>query len=674
MKNHAYKEPDEDDVWSISNPTPAQREAGSVADWNRTLRNGTKLTDSCNANLLSEFKGFLRSALEDPRDGLRLSPGSVRVTVDALTELASFLVEEGLGSISQITSTVSWEYLDYIEDEYVEGKSHVGRHRELTHSSAYKLLLPLAKLFAQRSAMAELKLEFLPEPPFDGMSIYEVVRDVMGLPNDGKLAPIPDEVAVPVLSRAYRWVSVGANDVIELQRQVLACYGSLPRQQADSLASDVIRDFRFSLDPSTDKEWHPPIAARTRTMIDGRQVALNHLQAFRRLVLEMQAACAICIQGGIGIRAHELLAFQAGRPLDKEIPSIVQTRKSSDGLMELFFVSGITAKREVSKTEWLAGIRPLGASALPPAVKALDVVDVLMRPWRELGSKTEMFVSFSAAKGLPRSASSIGNMLACANTYAQKEFALNALLEAGLSESDAFSSARRVRGHRWRTTFALFVFRTSPSLLMALRDHFKHVSDAVTEQGYIGNDAGLLDSVESERVQETGRMMLQISMGQVVGVGTLHHLAKKHMEGLKSQIEASEGDTPIEKAVAFVEMADIRIYNGPYSACFMAINPAQSTCNEMSGIPELARLRPDFAQRSPTVCAGCACAWILPEHREFWQRRLVENEELVRKERGSEFFAEYSIAAARVKQSLAIINALDRREKSAHGGDPDENS
>lgn len=372
----------EGNVWSIPNPTPGQRESVSEANWHIMLPDGSCLTQPCHSRLLVDLQTFMRTALECPDEGIRMAAGSVGASMNALAELASFMVLNGLVSVSELTNAATWEYVQFIEDEYVEGQGDVGRPRELTYSSAYRLLAPLSQIYAQRRQMKSAGVGYIPEPPLDGLSTNEVVVEYLGLSERGKLTPIPDEVAIPTLGRAHRWVTIGAPDVIELQKRVLSCYGNLPKEIANSAARAVIQDFKFTVDPSTGKEWHPPIVIGSRTLLDGREVGLSIIQSFRRLVLEMEAACTVCLQGGMGIRAHELIGFQAGQTATQEFPSIVSTRHSSDGLMDLYFVSGITAKRSIAGTEWLLGMRPVGTKSTPVTVAALQVLQILLEPWR----------------------------------------------------------------------------------------------------------------------------------------------------------------------------------------------------------------------------------------------------------------------------------------------------
>lgn len=661
-------------VWMLDNPTPGQRARNSIANWNIELQNGTVLTDEVNARLLSELQAFVRSMLEEPDEGIRMAPGTVYSKLQALVELANFMISRHLRSLSEITSEISWEYVDYIEDEYEEGNGFIGRPRELTYASAYRLLLPLSQIYAQRKAMRRAGVSTIPEPPFDGRSTNEVVIGDMGLQQSGKLIPVPDDIAIPALARAFTWVTVGARDVLNLQSEVLDYYQRLPRKEANAAARKRIATYTFSVDPRTGLPWHRQIELDSRRMLDGRTVGLSLIQGVRRLVLELVAACTVCIQGGTGIRAHELLGLVSGRSKPGILPNCVTTRASSDGLMELFLVKGITAKRSIAATEWLFGSRPLGTFALPAPVAAIDVLQDLLEPWRTMGGLGSLLVSFKAARGLPKSSESIGMFTAATLTNLQKEFAIAACTESGaMSEQKARQEGRKMRAHRWRPTFAQFVFRTSPRLLISLRDHFKHISELVTGEGYVGNDAKLLEDLESERMQDTAKMLLEISLGKRVGAGSVQHLIDRYRNVLAQQIRKMEGDTDEEKAMAFIKQNDIRIWNGIYASCFMNLLPQKSKCNEISGIPVSVRASPDYGTRSPGVCASCGCCLIRSEHRDFWQERLQANQIILEQETHlGAFDAKRSIAAKRVKQCKSILSSLDRGVDSRGNVDPCE--
>ena len=57
--------------------------------------------------------------------------------------------------------------------------------------------------------------------------------------------------------------------------------------------------------------------------------------------------------------------------------------------------------------------------------------------------------------------------------------------------------------HQFRKTFARFVARRDRSQLLALSDHFKHMSVAMTARGYVGSDFDLHELVDHEGRSET---------------------------------------------------------------------------------------------------------------------------------------------------------------------------
>lgn len=648
-------------IWVFENPTPGQPAKVSEANWAIPLGDGSLLIEPKNYVLLSEFQAFITSAVYEPDEGLRMAASSIGGTLNSLEVLAVFMTGKNIKSVSQLTSDLTWEYVSYLEDEYAEDGSDLGRARELTYSSSYRLLHVISQIYTQRKGMTTRGVGAIPEPPFDGRTVHDVVVNDLGLQRNGKLAPIPDLVAIPALGRAYQYISVGAADVIRLQDAILNCYGVMPYQQANGVARDLISNFEFAIDPFTGQPWHLRIEPAKREMLDGREVDLSVIQGFRRLVLELVAACTICIQGGTGIRAHELLGLKSGRANTKGFPNCINSRLSSDGVMEILFVQGVTAKRTVAETEWLLGSRPLGSEFVPAPALAIDVLETLLIPWRKLGDSNSLLVNFKSARGLPRLRNSISKFNASSLTYLQKEFATMACIESGqMGVGEAKKQGRLIRAHRWRPTFAQFVFRTSPRLLIPLRDHYKHISEAITDAGYVGNDAALLEDLESERIQETSRMLIEISMGKTVGAGSVKHLIGRFSEELGLQIESSTGDSLNEKALAFVRQHDIRIWNSAYAACFMNLLPQASKCNDMNEIPESVRSQPIYSLRSPGICASCRCCWIRHEHRSFWEARLATNEAIAYEEREiGGILTGSSIASRRARQSRAILNSID---------------
>jgi hypothetical protein len=661
--------------WVIDQPTEGQHWKKIKLDWTFVLGGKERISDPRHSTLRSDFQAFLRTALEEPGAGVSMEAGSLWATFAGITEIARFMWEQQLTTISQLTSQKSWEFVKHFRNgAYIQHSENKGRKREVTHSSAYKILHPLTQIHTLQLVLRRRGHASLPEAPYSGMSTYAVVTDYLKLKKAPPHKPIPDEVSIPTLSRAATWVMVGAKDVIRLQERVLQLLlgveDPVKRMSAMKEARKEIAGFQFSEDPQTGRPWRSPITTRQRHMLDGRCVELTIIQSFRRLIQDMMSACIISMQGATGMRAHELIGLRA-QYTDGGRLSCVESTLSADGLMEIFAFTGITAKRAEDQHRWTAGLRPVGSEAKPIPVLAVQVLEELLRPWRKMSGDDHLLLTFSTTKALPRGAGSIGWFTSDTLTRVQREFAADALVDNGVPWEKAKNLCFELRGQRWRTTFAHAVFRTSPKLLGALRDHFRHMSELITDQGYIGNDACLLEDLESERIQSTARTLLQISMGKKIGAGGIQRLINQYKDQLEYDIGQMSGNSGLERAESYVIVNDIRIWTGPYASCLINIMPASSRCNEHAPLsPGFAR--PDYANRSPGICAACHCCVILREHRDFWAKRHDENAKIVEQELASPLKSEmHSAAQKRVAQSRAILRSLDPVELLTYDVDPD---
>lgn len=656
-------------TWFLENPTPAQREQRNIVFWNIELAANKRLTDPEHAVLLEELQCFMRVMLKDPDGGARMAVGSVHQSMHVIGELAKFMIAHGVDSLAEFTSELSWEYVGHFEEKWEEGGSLVGRPREATFSSAHRVLNLVRQIYDQRHRMRQQGVGYMSEAPFSGRTPYDVVTNEIGLQKDGKLKPIPDRVAIATLSEAFKWVTERSDDVLALQDFALRAIAGFPYAAANDEIRKFVAEYEFSVDPDTGRPWRPRVTVCARTMLDGRVVELSLIQSLRRLILNLVSACTICIQGCSGLRAHELIGLDAAKV--KSRLKCIERRRSSDGLMEMFFVEGISAKRSLAKVQWLFGSRPVGTNYTPVPIRALETLGRLLAPWRSLGRRSSLLVTFSEARGLPRQSGSIGRFTASTLTNLQKEFAADALARrTGMSASEIEFEAMAIRAHRWRTTFAHFVFTTSPRMLVPLRDHFKHLSEAYTDTGYIGADASLLEDMEGEITQTTAELFLQMTLGRPVGAGSVQHLVDRYRNELTARIKAMNGASPLEKAVAFVKSQDIRLWKGTYATCFIGILPSGSNCAAKSRLPISLRNAPDFAMRSPDVCAKCRCCLILPDQRDYWQDRLEKNKKIVEENvRIGNALTITSIAGRRVKQCQSILKVLDRIETTDPGGD-----
>lgn len=642
--------------------TPGQRKGYTQIDWAMPLANGSSLIDLENRTLLQELKTFMEAATSGECPEVRMNEGSINTACIGMHSLADYMVTQNLSSISQVTELHSWNYMEFIEyrvDMKLPGSA--GRPRALTYSSAWNALHILNQLFSLRHAMRARGTAALEYPPYAGRRTEDVVKHELGLTRKGKIQPVPEDVAAAALVEAYKYVEHRSSDIIELQQKVLACFDGGSRSPYMK-AGELIRNYQFCNDPGESSPWRQAVTPYTRTLIDGRTVRVKEIQALRRMVVDLTVACTIVLQAGTGMRSHEVLSLTVGRE-KKELPECISTALSTDQLMELFLVRGVTAKGDFENVTWLCGTRPTGTKLLPVTVRAIQVLEWILSPWRNLGETNQLLVTFSASRGLPRVKESVGRMTSVVLSEMQKVFIVETLERLGHHRNSALvNQAMHHRAHQWRVSFAQFVFRTNPMLTTALRDHYKHINEIYTDTGYIGNVASQLEDLEGERVQATVQTLLGMSMGRMIGAGTVAKQAKVYAEHLKRELKAAKGATPEQKAMSMVLDHDVRIWNGTYASCFIRVSRGNSKCNEIAGLPRSLHTSPNFATRSPELCAGCECAWILPEHRDEWVRRRDDNQKIIDQAMlsGTEEDGATEIARRRVRQAIAILKRLDR--------------
>jgi len=102
------------------------------------------------------------------------------------------------------------------------------------------------------------------------------------------------------------------------------------------------------------------------------------------------------------------MGLKAGINQETGLPSCIVLRTSRTGLNTVFYLKGLVSKIHSREMEWVIGARPADSAYMPPPVRALVVLEQLYQPWRELGERDDLIVSFTAARGLPKSKGSIG--------------------------------------------------------------------------------------------------------------------------------------------------------------------------------------------------------------------------------------------------------------------------
>lgn len=230
---------------------------------------------------------------------------------------------------------------------------------EPTTNATYARTHVWALIFRQSSALVDAGLRPMPEPPFDGVNPWTVAKRVTPLVV-GQIPPLPDEVALPVLREATRWLDK-AEQVIESQARY------------------------FSDKANLAGTFGPQHRGQVRNKFD-----------------RLADACIILVQALTGLRIGEICGLLGGWDEQAGLPVCVSMRPSKTGLNELFYLCGKLAKTRstVEDVEWLLGSRPRDSNILPLPIRALIALERLMAPWRALCQADQLIVRFRQGKGV----------------------------------------------------------------------------------------------------------------------------------------------------------------------------------------------------------------------------------------------------------------------------------
>lgn len=647
-----------DETWKFD-PVRAGEKSLRVINWNGELNAGRKLGDPQLARYVEAMK-HLAWAMLNGHDGAKpLKSFTVHVEMLYLAMLVDWMADRKLGSFAELTSKLSWGYQDAVEKGGVDDGHRRGRVSAKVEA--------ISKAYRYKRSLDKAGCKFFVEAPFGGSRPKPGAR--LDLKEDGWIPPLPDEVALSTLASSCRWIGAPLSDVAKLSAELMEITHRKrelrgTRAFAQLKLSDWLEKYEFSKD-TNDKPWRAPIAPGSDISFETGKPITRTEAVVKILVNHSVAACACLIQGATGLRISELLSIKSGVDPKTGLPKCIQIRKSKTGLNELMFIQA-TAEKIVDgqELEWLVGMRPAGSSYVPPPVQAILALERLLAPWRDMAKSSRLFVYYgSRSRNLALTAEEVSEFASgVLNDICQAFMATCCGLEAlpdtkpsgsGLVDFRPYKTGKGFRSHQWRKTFALHVLRTDSRLLPTLAQHFKHMSLAMTEQGYIGNDPELLEAIDSMRRDKTIRFLVEQSTGQAPVAGGMASLIEEQ-RGRLANIDASEG------LASWVEQADLRIWFSDYGKCLVNLNPGESRCHSMGGTNPWMSKEPNHAHRSPSVCGGCKCFVVDREHQVFWQERVAKNQAAL-DQAGAESRPGYRVAQERVRQAKSILASLERK-------------
>jgi integrase len=422
----------------------------------------------------------------------------------------------------------------------------------------------LKDLYRQRAKLADA--------PHDDPLPTETPIEAAGVSPETKgwIPFIPDAVAVDLLSKALDWITHHSESILSA------------RETWHTV---------LSTSKASGKIWprdHAGAALRRKGLRGPKGEAIEGALVMRQLVAHLMNACFIVIAGFVGMRVSEILSIEAGCIEYKSI--------GEPGIAQAYVVARMfkTVDDPRGRLErWLAP---------EPVVRAVELLERLSLPLREVsGQRTLFLVKNPHGAIVPLTRKDISLRI--------REFA--AYIDVPHHEGKPWP----LSPHQFRKTFARFIARRDRSQLMALADHFKHVSIAMTARGYVGNDFDLKELIDQEGQAETARALDCFLASD--------RLAGRMGERLVSENAAFRGragEQVRRDYIAFVlAETDLRVHACDYGSCVFQAETAR--CGGIAG--------PSEAARSPSTCLGCVNFVVDERHHSYWQDRRERNQALL---------------------------------------------
>jgi hypothetical protein len=648
-----------DTVWTLDTHTSGQSISSRRINWAFPVAADTPFTAPQFAPLLQAMKRFVWSLFSDPRNRKRLTAGSAGPVSRGVRFLARWMIRNEYATFSELDRSACALYFDDLalhaircpgnfgveENAIDEPEDEASCDLDITGAAFQPALQLLQALWQQSSALVDAGISPMPEDPFAGESAtaagYKLATKAVGW-----IEPLPDEVALPIMNAAHRMIGVPADDVIRLQRLYLDAVSSVShccRDHQARIGEPVITAFRFSQVPGNETPWREPVSSGTVPRYVKARVYESRLDThsqLRRLIEDICAACVVVLQSESGMRINEISGLPAGLSSATGLPLCVEMRPSKTGLHDLFFLRGRLSKLEVAPrpVEWLLGARPCGSIEIPAPVRAITVLNHLFEPLRsralDPSLRNDLMVQGTTQRGYPRDGKMIGKITCDRLLWSQRNFVLTWCDFSTLPDHNAagqnLATYRVTKGscllsHAWRKTFALYMFRVDPRMIPAIAQQFHHLSLAMTEQGYIGNDPTLIEAMDQVRVQQTARFMYETLRGKRPITGRLAKLIQEHSAEL-DHLMMGDSLKARHEIEAWVVEQDLRIWFSAHGKCFIQLSPMQSRCHERAETLHWTNREPNYLHRSPDVCLGCALYAIDGDHAPYWIERYSEHQ------------------------------------------------
>lgn len=625
----------QDPIWRFEATTAGSRDV--VLRWDFVVSLDSRFTDAEYSGLLEQARRMIWSIMTSSQRGRNPKITSLPDLFWAFRSLLRWMSTNDRMSFSELTPDACKAYLDNTS-ERLKGREKLTDYTLGVYADTLCRAHEQGTLFQQVPDLA------IAVHPFGGMTANQVALRYAPRSRPGFIPAVPDPIHLGSMSAAMDWIDRCSDDVLRVQDLMMEERRSVDRHRSNSYSyhlNAALSGFRFA-DREPSVPWREPLS---------RNNALNEA---RELFNDTRDAAVVVLQGAVGLRMSEVCGMTAGEMSEQALwPTCVTVSPAISGLTELFHLSGRVYKQNDPYREvtWLIGSRPMGSSHVPPAVKAIAVLWKLFRPWRELGGREELVVSLGVARGFPWEDRYIGRILRETLGLAQRSWVEKYV------EIPREYLGWQLTSHQWRKSFAMYMIRTDPRMLPTVRDHFKHMSSAMTERGYVGLDPEMLGLLEDEATYAAAQFLFDVANGRPAA-GKMMDTIESNIETIRELIGVDGSETDrIDDLAALLKDDDIRVWPSDWGSCLFRCEVAR--CHFLAkGHFDLNSRRPHYGQRRPGVCCDCANLLIFSDDVDFWQARFKSGLAVYEGNRLAGEYGAAAVAEDRVRTSVAVLRRL----------------
>ena len=557
-----------DDIWDFSkeNQNPASDRSAKRMSWAFETPDGSRFTKPRFRQMLIAFKQFLFGLGWHPINAAPLS-ASTLISVFRQTKRFVLHLLKYSNPVLRFRDVLPHHCEDYIGD-LMRSSFNVGYK--------YHCLNALEKLFVYRHVMQDAMII----DPLNGETSGKVLGWAISSLLEAQTEVIPDETLGLLVRASIDYIDRFACYLLDVSEAVEAV--RQPGRRLDANSSGCLR-------------LHSPSSyGLSGTKLEQ---GVASLQELNKELCYLQTACFVLIAFSTGMRVSEILSL-------KEDCCEIQAEPGQADLIWLhsrvFKMQGVPEGR---RAKWIGG---------PVSARTVTVLERLTRSTRRRTKVRSLWVPIAALVFKPRDAGALkGDTI---------RYRLDVFVTM-LGLKDSSGRPFHLHPHMFRRTFARHVARHDTTNLLALKEHFKHVSLSMTDL-YVGSDVELWQlmvaeeenllfesfekALRTERMAGPGGSRLKKTIDAAIAEGRL-----------PKEFRGEAGQYLRKRMIRDLVESGQRIY--PCAASnYCWFRPEFALCTQ-EDYPLLKRCNP----------GACTNSIITLEHKPHWEKILSDCEDLM---------------------------------------------